>query len=55
MRRGPHSFPRGGRKEKARFLKVGEGHYKEMGGTMIRVWSFLSWPEAFIYLFIWSF
>ena len=26
--------------------KLGEGHYNETGGVMIRVWLFLSWPEA---------
>ena len=45
-RSGLLTFPGRGRKEWARLLKVGEGHYNEMGGVMIRVWSFLSWPEA---------
>ena len=26
--------------------RSGKGHYNEMGGAMIRVWSFSSWPEA---------
>lgn len=40
-------FPVGNGKEQAKLLKVGEGHYNEAGGTMIRVWYLLSWPEAF--------
>ena len=46
MKSGPHTFPPRGKKEEARLLKVGRVHYNEMGGEMIRVWSFLSWPEA---------
>ena len=37
MRSGAHTFPSGCRKEQARLLEVGEGHYNETGGVMTRV------------------
>ena len=46
MRSGPPTFPSRDRKEQAKLLKVGEGHYNETGDEMIGAWKFLSWPKA---------
>ena len=44
---GPHTFPGRGQEGIGQVARGrGQRHYNEMGGAMIRVWSFLSWPEA---------
>ena len=46
VRSGPPTFPSRDRKEQAKLLKVGKGHYNETGDEMIGAWKFLSWPKA---------